>query len=104
DPRPRRHRAVARAERRAARAVGVEAPLDTAGLAHRRARPIARRDPPAALAVAGEAARVADPVLLLDLGAPAAVLEVVDPSAAHDLVLEAGEIEPDLRELMDEEG
>jgi hypothetical protein len=52
------------------------------------------------LAVAREFFRVADCVLLLNVGGAAAVLEVINRAPAHVLVLYAAKIYPDVRELM----
>src|SRR6185369_7936701 len=69
----------------------------------RRARPVARAHPPAQLADVRECERIPDRVLLLDERRAAAVLEVVAVAAAHVGVADAAEIDPDVRELMDEE-
>ena len=64
---------------------------------------VARGDAPAVLAVAGELERVAARVLLLDVGRLAAVLEVVDVVLAHERVLDAAEVDPEVRELVREQ-
>ena len=64
---------------------------------------VAGRDPPAIRPVALELQRVADRVLPLDIGRPPAVLEVVDPPVAHEGILDAAEVDPDVRELVGEE-
>src|SRR5207253_4662172 len=78
-------------------------PFDALDRARRRARAVAGRQSPAALAIALELERVADGVLLVDEGRPPAVLEVVDAPLAHEGVLDAAEVDPHVRKLVREE-
>ena len=68
------------------------------------ARAVRCRDPPAVLPVAGEAVRVADRILALHVGRLPAVLEVVGTVFPHEVVAEASEIDPELGQLMREQG
>ena len=79
-----------------------EAPLDAVDRS-RRPRPVARREPPAQFAVVGKATGFRIAYSLLDIGGPPAVLEVVDPLVAHEGVLDAAEVDPDVRELVGEQ-
>src|SRR5450759_141199 len=82
----------------------VEEPsLDTIELAGELTRAIARRNPPAELAVMRKSAGIADAVLLLDERGAPAVLEVIDAVLAHELILDATKIDPHMGELMREE-
>ena len=74
---PRGDGTVVRAERGAARDVIEELALDAVDRALGPARAVAGREPPAVLAVAREAQRIADRVLLLDEGRLPAVFEIV---------------------------
>src|SRR5262249_62131745 len=76
------------------------APVRPPGL---EAGPVTRGDAPAVLAVAGELERILPRILLMDVGRPPAVLEVVAPVVAHELVLDSAEIDPEMRELVREE-
>src|SRR5207244_5987302 len=96
DHRPRGARAIVRAVRRAPGDVIEEAPLDPVEDAHGPAGAVARRKTPAILAVALEPQGIADGVLLLHVGLPAAVLEVVEAVLAHEGVLNAAEVDPDV--------
>src|SRR6185295_5879264 len=89
--------------RHAARHIIEEAALDVTDLPHRPAGSIARGQAPEVLAVAHECERVMNRVLLLDVGRSPAVLEVVDALAAHEDILDSTEVDPQVRELMDEE-
>ena len=86
-----------------ARQVVKELPLDTVDLDGVRPGAIARGDPPATPAVALELERIVDRVLLLHIGGAAAVLEVIDAFVAHEHVLDAAKIDPDVRQLMREQ-
>ena len=101
--RPRRDGAVVRPVREAARLVVVEATLDAIDPVRGGTGAVARGDPPAVFAVSLEVVRVADRILLLHQGRTAAVLEVVDAPLAHEGVLDAPKVNPDVRQLMDEE-
>src|SRR5690606_15224562 len=81
-----------------------EAPRRAAGGAPGGAGAVGGGDAPGVLAVAAEAARVADGVGPLHVRRAAGVLEVVDPAVPHVGVLEAAEVDPAVRELVDEEG
>ena len=85
------------------RDVVEEAALDAVDDEHGRPRPFARGDAPAVLAVALELPRIADPVLLMSVGRAAAVLEVVAVLCPHEGVPDAAEVDPDVRELVNEE-
>ena len=68
-----------------------------------RARAVARRQAPAVRAVALEALGIADRVLALHQRRAPAVLEVVDAVAAHEGVLDAAQVDPHVRVLVDEQ-
>src|SRR6185437_7671403 len=87
----------------AARQVVVECALDAVDLPHGRARSGAGGNAPAMLAIAGPVPRILDAVLLVDVGGPTTVLKVVDALLTHQGVLNAAEVDPDVRKLVDEE-
>src|SRR5262249_15166473 len=103
DDDPGRYGAVVRPERRAARDIAEEFAIRAADLAFGGSRPVACGDPPAILAIAGEAHGIADRIFLLDEGRLPAVLEIVAAAPAHDLIPYAAEVDPEMRELMREE-
>src|SRR5450830_81744 len=102
DGRPGCNRAVIGSVRNAARQIAVEQAANSIDLELGGARPFARGDAPAMLAVSRKTVRVVDRVELLDLSRPPAVLEVIDAPAPHELVLDSSKIDPDVRELVDE--
>src|SRR5947209_4281760 len=69
----------------------------------RRAGAIARRNPPDVFTVAFELSRITDRILLLHVGRAATVLEVINSLPAHELILDAAKVYPQVRELVDEE-
>src|SRR5262245_46732299 len=103
DDHPRRQRAVVGTVGRTAGAVPIELALDPVHPPGLEAGPVTRGDAPAVLAVAGELERILPRILLMDVGRPPAVLEVIAPVVAHELVLDAAEIDPEMRELVREE-
>src|SRR5690606_40748174 len=66
-------------------------------------RPLAGAETPAVLVVAGVAARVDAGVGALHVHGAAAVLEVVAALLAHEAVADAAEVDPGVRELVDEQ-
>src|SRR5215204_1477017 len=103
DHSPGGERAVVRAVRDGARVVVVEAPRDAFDPARGRAGAVARRDAPAILAVADELLRITNRILLLHVAGAAAVLEVINASRAHEVILNAAKVYPDVGELVNEE-
>ena len=84
--------------------VAVELPLDAPLRALlREAGAEAGGEPPTVLTVPLEPHGVAQGVLLLNNGGPAAVLEIVGPLFPHERILDAAQVDPDVRELVDEE-
>src|SRR6185437_2268795 len=102
DRRPRRNGAVVRTERRATRGVVVELSLAPTDPGDRVAGPVGGREAPAVFFVAYELARIADRVLAMDLGRHPAVLEVVGVLGGHEAVADPAQVQPDVRELVDE--
>src|SRR5262245_14410444 len=66
--------------------------------------PVASRETEHVGAIAAEAPRVRRCVGLLCIGRAPAVLEIVDALRAHERVLDAAEIDPDMAVLMNEQG
>src|SRR3546814_20505132 len=66
-------------------------------------RPLAGAEAPAVLVIAGVAARVDAGVGTLHVHGAAAVLEVVAALLAHEAVVDAAEVDPRVRERMDEQ-
>ena len=81
----------------------MEAPCDASHSTCRRSRAVTRRDAPGVLAIAAEAPRIPNGVLLVHVGCATAVLEVVHRLAAHEGVLDAAEVHPHVGELMHEQ-
>src|ERR1019366_3397417 len=96
DRRPRGDGAVVRAKGGATRQVVIKAAFDAIDEERGRPGTVARRQPPAAITMVAELEGVPDRVLLMHAGRPAAVLEVVDATGPHEVVLEATEIDPDV--------
>src|SRR5688572_7791141 len=96
DYRPRGEGAIVRSVRDAARHIVEELSFDAIQLERRRPRTVARRNPPAVLAVKSEFPRIADAVLLLHIGGTAAVLKVVEVPRTHVVVLNPAEVYPDV--------
>ncbi len=96
DHRPGGERAVVRAVRDAPRVVVVETPRDAFDPARGCAWAIARRDAPTILAVAHELLRITNRILLLHVAGAAAVLEVINSALAHEVVLNAAKVYPDV--------
>src|SRR6185437_2805925 len=101
--RPRRDGAVVRSVWHSAPKVVEEPPLDAVQLDGVGAGAIARRDSPAILAVTRELEWVVDCVFSLHTGCAAGVLEIVDSLVAHERILNAAKIDPDMRNLMREQ-
>src|SRR5688572_10715152 len=102
DCRPRSDGAVIRSKGDAACPVVEKVSSGASHCPNRWPRAVARGDAPAVLAVAAELSGIPDRVLPLDVGGTPAVLEIVDSPLAHVIVLDAAEIQPGVRELMDE--
>ena len=100
---PRRDGAVVRSVRYAAPHVVEELPLDAVHLDGVGTGAVARGDPPAIFAIARELERIVDRVPLLHIGCAAGVLEIVDAFVAHERVLNAAKVDPDMRNLMREQ-
>src|SRR6202040_1888048 len=67
------------------------------------ARAVTGSQAPAVLVVTGEPERVAPRVFALDDGRAPAVLEVVAAFLAHEAIPDAAQIDPGVRELVDEQ-
>src|ERR1700730_6333517 len=67
------------------------------------AGPVIRRDAPTILAIACEPVRIAPCVFALDISGTPAVFEIVAVFLAHESISYAGEIDPGLGKMMDEE-
>ncbi len=106
--RPRRRRADGAVvdhlgERGAARQVGLEAPLAAVDGERAVHRPVAGGQAPQPRAVAAAAAGIRDGVGVLRERRAARVLEVVEAAGAHDVVLDAAQVEPDVGVLVAEQ-
>src|SRR5689334_12433537 len=66
-------------------------------------RPVARRDPPRERPVARKLLGIADRVLLLHVDRAPAVFEIVDALATHVVVPDVAEVDPHVRQVMNEE-
>ena len=64
---------------------------------------VARGDAPAIVAVARELERIVDRVAALHMRRATAVLEIVDALVAHERVLDAAKVDPDVRHLVGEQ-
>src|SRR3989304_2115046 len=100
---PRREGAVVGSVRHTTPHVIEKLPIDAIYFDGVGAGSFARGKPPAMSAIAGELERVVHRVLLLDIGRAAAVLEIVDALDAHEGVLNAAKVDPDMRELVREQ-
>src|SRR5579864_3739526 len=100
---PRSDGAVVGSERHAARKISKELAVDTFDPAHGGSRPITCGDSPAAFGVALELLRILNGVFLLHQRGAAAIFEIIDSLPAHKLVLNAAEIQPQMRKLMNEQ-
>ena len=87
----------------AARGVAVEAPPRAVDRQRRVHRAVAGGESPDAVAVVAPTPRIGDGVGALRERRAARVLEVIDAVRAHDRVLDAAEIDPDVRVLVPEE-
>ena len=103
DDGPRSQRAVIRTIRHASRDIPKEAPCDSSRSARRRTRAVTRRDAPGVLAIVAEALGIPNGVLLVHVGCATAVLEVVNRLPAHEGILDAAEVNPQVGELMHEQ-
>src|ERR1700723_3805851 len=106
DRRERRGRSdgsVVRPIRDAASGITKEAPLDAIYSHPSRAGPVAGRESPAVLSVATKIVRIAHRVFALNGSRLTAVFKIVTTLLAHEWILNASEIDPCVRELMDEE-
>ena len=84
--------------RYSARQIVGEIPIYTANVDRLWTGAITRRDSPATSAVTVESKRIVDRVALLHIGRAAAVLEVIGAFFfAHEGVLDAAKINPDMR-------
>src|SRR5260370_10575001 len=83
--------------------VTKKASLDAIDSVNGVARTVTSGDSPAILVVAFETQRVMDRILLLDVGRTSAVLKVVDAFLAHEFILNTTKINPEMRQLVDEE-
>src|SRR5277367_4849458 len=101
--RPGSDAAIVRAVRRAPSFIAEEAPLYSIYHVSRRPGTIARCKSPRVFVVGAEVRGIVDRVPSLDVGRTAAVLEIIDAYAAHKVVLNSSEIDPNMRELVDEE-
>src|SRR5207237_10726208 len=72
--------------------------------ARHRARTVAGAESPRELPVSCKPARIAHRVGLLDVSRAPAVFKVVDALRTHEGILYSPEIDPDMGELMDEQG
>src|SRR5664280_653115 len=99
----RRYRPVVRSVRHPARLVVKEPALDSIHLDGVGAGAVARCDPPTVFAIARELAGIVDRVLLLHIRCAAGVLEIVDTFVAHERILNAAKVDPDVRSLMREQ-
>ena len=104
DHRPRRERAVVGPIGHGACPVPHEAPGHAVHPARGGSRPIAGGDAPQMLTVSCESLRIPDCISLLHIRRAAAVLEIVDAVRAHERILNSAEIDPEMRQLVHEEG
>src|ERR1700674_1011159 len=100
---PRRKGAVVGSVGHAAPYIVEESALDTTHFDAGGAGALTRGKSPAMRAIAREFERVGDRVLPLHISRAPAVLEIVDALVAHEVVLNATKVDPDMRELVREQ-
>src|SRR5208282_6339738 len=64
---------------------------------------VAGRETPGVLAIVAKIVRIAHRVFALNVGSLTAIFEIVTALLAHESILNTSEIDPRVRELMDEE-
>ncbi len=87
----------------AARGIAQKAAFPAVDLHRLETRSVVRREAPTILAIAFEVVRIAPRVFALDINGAPAVLEIVAVLFAHEAIADAGEIDPGLGKMMDEE-
>src|SRR5688500_17307053 len=98
--RPRRERAVIRPVRHTASQVAAKASGDASDAPGLGAGTVAGGNSPHVLTIIAKPFRITDGVLLLHVGGATAVLEVIARLAAHVGILDAAEVDPDMRQLV----
>src|SRR5262245_30922092 len=94
---PRRQRPVVRTVGHPSSTVAKEPARNPSYPTSRWPGAVARRDTPPMLAVAHKPARIPNRILLLNIGRPTAVLEVIDVVTSHEVILDPSEINPNMR-------
>ena len=87
----------------AARGIAEKAALPAVDLQRRETGSVARGDAPAILAIAFEFVRIAPCIFALDIRGAPAVFEIVAVLLAHEAIAYAGEIDPGMGKMMNEE-
>src|SRR5204862_6534312 len=86
----------------ASRGISQEAPCDSPYAACRRPGAVTRCYPPCVLPIVPQGFRITNRVLLVHVGRATAVFEIINGLSAHERILNAAEVNPQVGELVHE--